>query len=250
MRRRIHVLFLLVVSFCILSGTVVCNAASTNDPQNDIIGGKVIGTNPGHEGYTLLCETSPSVPFIDIKTITWDNDGDNYWIIVEFWNPIDFMKMAHGDIYGEFQFLANGTVFESDDVDAQIYAAFEGHEDVMWWNGSINIRDVASYSDCVINTSTTIKWTWPKTPDIPDVVDKSQWDVRGFVIYDYRINEGLQTEEHFIYWDVYNFNDFALYWGNVCTFPEVPGFDVFIIGLCSVPAIFIIGRRIKRKITI
>jgi hypothetical protein len=220
------------------SGLMARGSATTvNDPQNDVGGGKIVA-DIGSEHYNVTCGNPPAAPSLDIKAITWFNNTVNYTIVIEFWNPIDIVKLTDGDIWGGIEFSVNGSAIE----DNQLVAAFTGA--VATWTVYERIT-YGNVANCAINASTTITWTFAKTflDIIPGVQNINQWVVRAYVMY-------VSIETSDVAWDEYNYSTYPETHGITCVTggPSIPGYDLMLVGLVMVVSSMVAARILLNRV--
>jgi hypothetical protein len=179
----------------------------------------------------------PAAPFLDIKSITWTDNGVNYTIILDFWNGIDIGKIIAGTVWGTVIFSVNGSTID----DYQLGIGFTGavsswyaYETVNY----VNLVSIASY------TTSAISWTFPMSllDGVSGKVTLDQWVVRAHAMY---VSEAAGDAA----WDVYNYPNFPGSHGITCvTVPAViPGFDSTIVGLVALVSVVVVGRAVTNR---
>jgi len=239
MKKRVFLLFPLVVLLFFGSSIIPVRAASVNDPQDDLIG---IHTWEEDEEQDVDCDYIPTeYYYVDIKSIEWLEVGDNYTVTITFWGTPDQAKIESGDVAVLLMFLINGSAFpedlESESPDAHFYLAGS--------SGSVQANNTYEY-DVMTYVGDGIVWNFNKSIAPVAPVALESWDVIAMASYSYEQTVGT-VEHSYIMLDHYNFLYMETALKAICAILDIPGYSLIIVGVVAVVTIgFIIKRQLKK----
>nr|MDO8109261.1 hypothetical protein [Candidatus Sigynarchaeota archaeon] len=242
-KKWIYLIGITVAFLTLLASTLSqnsCTAAIGTDSRDDVQGGTIVSEE--NESYNVTCGASSSASFIDIKSITWDNDSTYFYVQATLWNPTDFTEYNSGDA----DIVVNFTILGSDVVLYHIECITLMDSG---FNGTMYLsNETQSITGCglclVLTNSTTLTWKTLATfvsSNIPEALDtKDSWNMSAYSLF--------QTTNTMA-WDVVNFTGFESYYGIHCVPGNfVTGYDlVLLLCVAALSTAFLVKKRAKSR---
>nr|MDO8110359.1 hypothetical protein [Candidatus Sigynarchaeota archaeon] len=231
------IILLSAIAFIQIAGSA--SAVTLDDPQNDVKGGPYV--SGVQESINVTCGNLSTLPFIDIKSISWNEDTTDYNVTIEMWGAIDTAKILSDEVQVKIEFDVNGSTIEL----SQFFVTLGlSPMPPITWNGSLWWNNGSSaVNNCVKNASTSLTWIFGKSSisSIPGILPMAQWSIRAYTIY--------HVEGQMFAWDVYNYTTFETDWGIVCVTagPGISSFPVPIILVAIAVPVVLVAMKTTRK---